>query len=312
MERSLSLANAVSREDIDTIKRTVAPDATDIELKQFIHLAVKYNLDPMAREIYFSKMGGRPSYIVGRDGYLKIAMMDPGYAGLQSFTVKEGDHFEIDVEANRVIHKFGAKRGPIIGAWAIARHTKRPPVMCFVEFGEYRGNSPIWSKYPSAMIQKVAEVFVLRRQFNISGLVSQEEIGVPEEVRYGGPVEPEVVSHPSYSTAPDPLDAAREANAKVVEIAKSMGAPVVEIVDDEPAPAVNEDTHPNKTTITTALTKSIYIQGTKAGLSNEKVKERAREMFDKPELQSLYDLGKDREPYTKLLQALAKEVAPSA
>lgn len=184
-EMNLVLSGRVSREDVDTIKRTVAPDATDVELKQFLHLSVKYGLDPMAREIYFSKMGGRPSIIVGRDGYLKVAMADPNFDGLQSYVVKEGDHFEIDVEANKVIHRFGAKRGEILGAWAMARHKRRSPVICFVDFREYRGNTPIWTKYPSAMIQKVAEVFVLRRQFNISGLVAHEEIGMPEEARYG-------------------------------------------------------------------------------------------------------------------------------
>jgi phage recombination protein Bet len=169
-------SQSLSREQIDLVKRTIANGASNDELQMFLHLADKYSLDPFAKEIHFSKMGGRPSFIVARDGYLKIAMLDPGYNGLQSMVVRKGDHFEIDAEGNRVIHKFGTDRGEILGAWAVARHKQRPPVICFVEFSEYKQASPIWTKYPSAMIQKVAEVFVLRRQFTISGLVSQEEI----------------------------------------------------------------------------------------------------------------------------------------
>lgn len=52
------------------------------------------------------------SFIISRDGYLKAAMRDPDYAGLQSMVVREGDHFEIHPSEGRVVHRFGAKRGP--------------------------------------------------------------------------------------------------------------------------------------------------------------------------------------------------------
>lgn len=165
-----------SREQVDLIKQTVAKGATDTELKFFLTLASKYGLDPFRKEIWFVKRGGDATIMTSRDGYLKIAMQDPNFDGLQSMVVKEGDEFEYDAENCKVRHKFGTKRGGILGAWAIARHKKRPPVICFVDFNEYKGESPVWKKYPSAMIQKVAEVFVLRRQFNISGLVTGEEL----------------------------------------------------------------------------------------------------------------------------------------
>lgn len=47
----------------------------------------------------------------------------------------------------------------------------------FQEYVEANKNSPTWKQYPSAMIQKVAEVGALRRQFNLSGVVAAEEVG---------------------------------------------------------------------------------------------------------------------------------------
>lgn len=180
MNNALQLVSAggFTREKADLIKRTVAKDATDDELQLFLTAAGKYNLDPLLKEIWFIKYDkSNPAVMTSRDGYLKIAMQDPDYDGLQAFVVREGDEFSIDTQSDSVTHKFGAKRGKILGAWASARHKQRRPQICFVDFEEYAGGkNPIWKSYPSAMIQKVAEVFVLKRQFSISGLMTQEEM----------------------------------------------------------------------------------------------------------------------------------------
>ena len=171
------------KQTLELIKNTVAQDATEEELALFLYMASHYGLDPLLGEIYFAKIpkrkGGKPepTYIVSRDGYLKAAMRNPGYQGLNSFVVREGDIFEIDAEKAKVIHKFGTKRGKILGAWAIAYRKGYTPCVAFVDFKEYaKPENFAWRKYPSAMIQKVAEVFVLRRQFNISGIYIKEEL----------------------------------------------------------------------------------------------------------------------------------------
>lgn len=177
------------REQIDTIKRTVAKGVTDAELSMFLTICGRYQLDPFLKEIWCYKRqkkgpDGRyvddpnaPAIIMtSRDGYLKVAQRDPDFDGLKSFVVREGDVFEIDAETDKVIHKFGAKRGKILGAWATVYHRKRRPVTVYVEFDEYNAKSNTWNGYPSAMIQKVAESFGLKRQFGINGLVTQEEM----------------------------------------------------------------------------------------------------------------------------------------
>lgn len=166
-----------SPEQIEAVKKTVAVNATNEELFMFLSLASKYNLDPFAKEIFFIKYGTKPTIITSRDGYLKVAQADPNYKGLNSFVVHENDDFSIDSVKSEVNHKFNFKdRGKIVGAWARCERKGRNAVVCFVPFSEYQGAGDIWKKYPSAMIQKVAEVFALKRQFGISGLVTQEEL----------------------------------------------------------------------------------------------------------------------------------------
>jgi phage recombination protein Bet len=206
-ERALSVVSNIAPtlkltpEKVELIKRTVAKGATDDELEMFLYLASRYNLDPFLKEIWCIKRAKKdergnydyanaPAVIMtSRDGYLKIAQSDPDFDGLKAFVVREGDVFEIDAQEDKVIHKFGAKRGKIIGAWAMCSHKKRKPAICFVDFNEYNANTEVWRKYPSAMIQKVAEVFVLKRQFNINGLVTQEEMSLPEPMEVRQPID---------------------------------------------------------------------------------------------------------------------------
>lgn len=192
---------------LQTLKETVAKDATDAELSMFLTLAGTYKLDPFARQIYFMKAGGKPTIITGRDGYLAIAQRDANFDGLLSGTVHENDVFEIDTMEGKVIHKPNLKdSGKIVGAWAIAYHKNRKPAPVYVKMKEYMKQSQVWSQYPSSMIEKVAEVRALKRQFGISGLVTEEEIGTtaaPVEPQYGNVVE--VPRAPVVEVAPDPV-----------------------------------------------------------------------------------------------------------
>lgn len=175
-----SVLSRVPEEKIKVIKNTIAKGATNDELELFLYICGRYNLDPFLKEIYFFKSSGKQDNVISRDGYLKVAMTSPMYDGMQSQVVREGDAFEINTHMYEVKHKFGAKRGAILGAWAKVEHKQRKPVIVYVDFKEYRRRGhKAWDKYPSAMIQKVAEVFALRRQFNIAGVVAREEIDFP-------------------------------------------------------------------------------------------------------------------------------------
>lgn len=166
-----------TREQIDTIKNTVAKGATDSELQMFIHICQTYGLDPFLKEIYYSSE--MHTIMSSRDGYLKVAQRDPDYMGMKSAVVCSNDVFEMDAVSDTITHTFKAtERGDIVGAWAKVMHRNRDPVIQYVPFSEYNQKKSTWNKYPSAMILKCAEALALKRQFGISGLVTQEEMGV--------------------------------------------------------------------------------------------------------------------------------------
>lgn len=166
-----------SEDQINLIRNTLAKGATEDELQIFLYLAQQYKLDPFKREIWFTKYGSQTNIMTSRDGYLKYAQTHPEFEGLISFVVHEGDNFEVNASEYKITHKFGTKRGKIIGAWSRCDRRGKRPFISYVSFEEYNQNNMIWRKYPSAMIQKVAEVFVLKRAFGINGLVTREEIG---------------------------------------------------------------------------------------------------------------------------------------
>lgn len=170
------------REQVEVIKRTVAKDATDDELRMFLHLAGAYGLDPFARDIWFIKdprdANSRPIIMTSRDGYMKIANRNPNFDGLEADVVYEGDAFRKRPDGG-FEHAYNTKaRGGIIGAYAVIyRKDRKHPVSIFVPFNDYRKNSPVWRQYPHAMILKVAESQALKRAFSISGMVTAEELG---------------------------------------------------------------------------------------------------------------------------------------
>ena len=167
-------------EQVDTIKKTVAIGANDSELKMFLSIAGTYGLDPFLHEIWFVQMRGRNTIITSRDGYLKIANRTPAFDGMVSDVVFSNDKFY--KEGDSVKHLYNAaNRGQIIGAYAtVYRKDRNHPAYCFAQFREYNKGGGVWSQYPSAMIQKVAESMALKRAFSISGLVTEEEISTAQ------------------------------------------------------------------------------------------------------------------------------------
>lgn len=166
-----------SNDEINTIRKTVAVNATDEELNMFLSLSTKYGLDPFAHEIWFVPMRGKNTIITARDGYLKIANCNPHFLGMDSDVVCSGDKFTKSPEG--VIHTYDInQRGAIIGAYAVVyRDDRKIPAFFFAPMKDYDRKAGVWQQYPHAMILKVAEAMALKRAFSISGLVTQEEIG---------------------------------------------------------------------------------------------------------------------------------------
>lgn len=173
-----------TREEIDTIKRTVAKGATDDELKMFLHLAGTYGLDPFARDIWFIKdKGGNPIIMTSRDGYIKIANLHPAYDGIEADVVYQGDKFRKIKDG--VEHIYETKnRGNPVGAYAMVyRKDRSRPIYVYAPMSNYFRDTKVWRQYPHAMILKVAEAQALKRAFSISGLVTREEMDEENDVQ---------------------------------------------------------------------------------------------------------------------------------
>ena len=167
---------------LQTIKDTVAQGATDSELYMFLQLASMYGLNPLMKQIWFMKIDGVPTAMTSRDGYLKIAKEKPNYKKVQSMAVFQNDKFTTVMEDGEVVkvkHEFNhIDRGHLVGAYAFLKtQDGKEDIFAYKDFKEYDKGNRIWKKYKESMIRKVAEVDVLKRFADISGLVTAEELG---------------------------------------------------------------------------------------------------------------------------------------
>ena len=173
------------RNMIETIKATVAKNATDEELFMFLSLANKYDLDVWQKELWFIKYKNNdPQIFTSRDGFVKIAKRDSDFKQINSFAVYENDVFELEqqigqngLEVSNFVHKFTAKdRGKILGAYCVLEYHTKKPLITYVDYKEYASNTPTWKKNASSMIRKVSEKEACRLSAGISGLHIPEEM----------------------------------------------------------------------------------------------------------------------------------------
>ncbi len=168
-----------SREEIDLIKMTVAKEATDLELRLFLHTCQRSKLDPLRKQIYFAKIKGRVTVMAGVDGLQARAEDFPDYKGTTGFAVCEKDEFLFDaIKGRPVSHIFPAVRGDAVGAWATVKRKGKTPFSVFVKMSEYNKNENNWLLMPTVMIEKCARMTALRRAFPdpFSGIYDPAEL----------------------------------------------------------------------------------------------------------------------------------------
>ena len=168
---------------IQAIKASVAKDCSDAELVMFLEVCARYQLDPFTKQVFAAKMNGDRgpvSIIVSRDGLLAHAHRQSDFVKMDGDVVHANDGFESSmINGERtIVHtvKAPADRGAIVGAWAMVERKDHGQTYFFAPLSEYKRNSPIWGKHPSAMILKVAESYALRKAYSISGVVGEAEV----------------------------------------------------------------------------------------------------------------------------------------
>lgn len=182
-------------EMIQAITDTVAQKANRSELIMFLSVAKNYGLDPFRKEIWFTKIDGKPTVMTARDGYVKIAKQNPSFEKLQSSAVYENDDFNVSWENGELksfTHNHGLKdRGDVVGAWASLKYHGLNPLFKFVLTEEYDKKKSVWKSNKAAMIVKVAEKEVCRLGEGVSGLYIEEEM--PDEYSLKNTLKPEAV-----------------------------------------------------------------------------------------------------------------------
>ncbi len=170
-----------TKEQIELIKRTVAKGASDDELKLFLHLAARYDLDPFTRQIWFIKYGEDAHIFTGRDGFLHIAHRSGAFNGMQTTLREEPVPFEVKFFNKRDKRWDSFRReSQFIATCTVYRKDMEQPFKCEVWESEYSSGQGLWPTKRRVMIQKVAEASTLRRAFDISGLYLPEEVSENE------------------------------------------------------------------------------------------------------------------------------------
>lgn len=165
-----------NRDQVETIKKTLMPEgSSDGEMQLFLEYCKRTQLDPFARQIYATKIGGKLSIQSSIDGFRLIAERSGKYGGqtIPQYLNSKGDWVEVWTDTGF----------PVACKVGIIRKDFDQPLYGIAKWSSYcpmQGGKPgfMWAKMPEVMLAKVAEALALRKAFpnDLSGIYSAEEM----------------------------------------------------------------------------------------------------------------------------------------
>ena len=158
MTKELAL-KTTSTEMLNSLRDTVAPGLTNAEFLLFSEIVKATGLNPVTKEVWAIKAGGRLQIMTGINGFLKIANSHPQFDGME------------------LSYEWDGKM--LISATAkVYRKDRRFPSVATAYMSEYAKQTPIWKQMPSIMLGKCAKSLAIREAFinELGGLYTQEEM----------------------------------------------------------------------------------------------------------------------------------------
>lgn len=159
MTKELTTTQSNPVEMLAALRNTVAPGLTDAEFALFAEIVKTTGLNPVTKEVWAIKAGGRLQLMTGINGFLRIANSHPAYDGMEV-------EFEWDGKT-------------LVSATAkVYRKDRRFPSVATAYMAEYSKPTPIWKTMPSIMLSKCAKSLAIREAFiqELGGLYTAEEM----------------------------------------------------------------------------------------------------------------------------------------
>lgn len=155
-----------NQDQVALIKSQIAKDATNDELKLFLYQCQRTGLDPLTRQIYFVKRGGRMTIQTSIDGFRVIAERSGKYAGQDEPVFTYDESGEI-LKCAITVYKFNDQG---------VRYPAATGVAFYKEY--YPNPVNLQKTLKHTMIAKVAESLALRKAYpqDLSGLYTTEEM----------------------------------------------------------------------------------------------------------------------------------------
>jgi phage recombination protein Bet len=166
-----------SPDQVELIKRQIAKDCTNDELKLFLYQCARTGLDPFSKQIYALKRKEKDgerwieklSIQTGIDGFRLIADRTQRYAPGPDNEYVYDDEKRL-VKATAHVMKFAG------GQWHKVSASAH-----FLEYAQTKaggGFTKMWAEKPHIMLGKCAEALALRKAFpaELSGLYTQDEM----------------------------------------------------------------------------------------------------------------------------------------